>query len=152
MRRLPATAAFVAAMLLLGACAGADATDGGPDEPVTSTPDDGGAADPDPSDPDGVDPGAVDPGAVDAPADFPPDDFPTDEAREEARALLGMHEEDLPEAVRIGRRGDEDYALTEDYVLGRRTVRLDDDGSGFRVVAVTVELPDGPETFELQGG
>jgi hypothetical protein len=78
------------------------------------------------------------------------DDFPTDEAREDARGLLGMFEDDLPDDVRIARRGAEQFALTEDYVLGRRTVELDDDGSGYRVMVVTVELPDGPETYELE--
>lgn len=81
------------------------------------------------------------------------DEFPTEQAREEARALLGMNEADLPDDVRIARRGDEQFMLTEDYVLGRRTVELDDtDGSGHRVVAVTVELPDGPETYLLSPG
>ena len=62
-----------------------------------------------------------------------------------------MYESDLPADVRIGRRGEEVMALTEDYKLGRRTVQLDDtDGSGFRVFSVTVELPDGPEDFDLQ--
>ena len=83
---------------------------------------------------------------------LPADDFDADAAIQEARGVLGMHEEDLPEDVRISRRGDEELMLTEDYVLGRRTVQLEDDGSGHRVVSVTVELPDGPETFELQGG
>jgi hypothetical protein len=79
------------------------------------------------------------------------DQFPTDEAREEARGVLGMNESDLPDDVRIRRRGDEEFALTEDYVLGRVTVELDDtDGSGYRVTSLVVELPDGPETFELE--
>jgi len=77
-------------------------------------------------------------------------DFDTDAAREEARAVLGMPEEDLPDDVRIARRGDESFLLTEDYVLGRLTVELDDDGDGYRVTSVVVELPDGPETFELE--
>ena len=129
MRRLRLATALAASAILLGACAGVDATDLPPDEPVSATPDDADAVDP-----------------------APADEFPTDQAREEALGLLGRHEEDLPADVRIGRRGDEDFALTEDYVLGRRTVHLNDDGSGFRVTSVTVELPDGPETFELQGG
>ena len=77
-------------------------------------------------------------------------DVDADAAREEARAVLGMPEEDLPEDVRISRRGDESFMLTEDYVLGRLTVELDDDGDGYRVTSVVVELPDGPETFELE--
>lgn len=79
------------------------------------------------------------------------DEFPVEQARQEAQGLLGMNEDDLPDDVRIGRRGEEAMALTEDYRLGRQTVELDDtDGSGFRVVSVVVELPAGPETFELQ--
>jgi hypothetical protein len=76
-----------------------------------------------------------------------------DETRENARGYLGMNEADLPADVRIARRGDEQFALTEDFVLGRVTVELDDtDGSGFRVVTVTVELPDGSESFDLEAG
>ena len=79
------------------------------------------------------------------------DEFPTEQAREDARGFLGMNEEDLPAEVRVRRRGDEEFALTEDYRLGRVTVELDDtDGSGFRVTSLVVELPDGPETFELE--
>lgn len=129
MRRLRLAAVLAVSAILIGACAAADANGVPPDEPVSTTPDDAGEVDPEPA-----------------------DEYPTDQAREEARGLLGMHEEALPEDVRVGRRGDEVFALTEDYVLGRRTVDLDDDGSGFRVTSVTVELPDGPETFELQGG
>jgi hypothetical protein len=71
--------------------------------------------------------------------------------RQDARAVLGMQEDDLPPEVRIARRGNETFALTEDYVIGRVTVELDDDdGSGMRVTRSTVELPDGPETFELE--
>lgn len=85
------------------------------------------------------------------PADGTDDEFPTEAARDEAKGLLGVNEADLSDQVRVSRRGEEQYMLTEDYVLGRFTVELDDnDGSGFRVVTVTVELPDGPETFEPQ--
>lgn len=92
---------------------------------------------------------AVDP--IDPGTSIVGDEFPVEQARQDAQAVLGMNEEDLPADVRIGRRGDEVMALTEDYRLGRRTVELDDtDGSGFRVVSVVVELPDGPETFELE--
>jgi len=129
MRRLRSAAALAAFAMLLGACAPAEANDLPPDEPVTNAPDGGDSGEPAP----GI-------------------EFPVDLEREEARGLLGMHEEDLPDGVRISRRGDEEFALTEDYVIGRRTVQLDDDGSGFRVMSVTIELPDGPETFELQGG
>ena len=68
--------------------------------------------------------------------------------RRAARDLLGVAEEDLPSGVRVARRGDEHMVLTEDYVLGRMTVELDArDGGKFRVVAVTVEMKDGPRTF-----
>ena len=81
--------------------------------------------------------------------DTPGDEFPVDQARDEAHGLLGLHEADLPSDVRIARKGAEQFPLTEDYVLGRLTVELDNDGDGFRVTSVTVELPDGPETLEL---
>jgi hypothetical protein len=128
MRRTTLAATLAAFSLLAGACAGADAADLDADEPVSATPDDGTAVDPDQAS----------------------DEFPSEDARQEARGLLGMHEHDLETDVRVARRGDESYMLTEDYVLGRRTVELDDDGSGFRVMSVTVELPDGPEEFFLE--
>jgi hypothetical protein len=134
MRTNTLVAALAAVSLLVGACAGADAAAPALNDPVSSTPDDGEVVgDPDPDQQGG-----------------PTDEwagFPTDEAREQARGFLGMGEDDLPEEVRIGRRGEEIFMLTEDYVLGRSTVELDDDGDGFRVSSVTVELPDGPETF-----
>ncbi len=76
--------------------------------------------------------------------------FPSEAARDQARALLGSPESELAPDVRVARRGEETFALTEDYVLGRITVELDDDGSGTHVVtSATVELPEGPETFTL---
>jgi hypothetical protein len=117
----PAALALVALLLAAGASCGDD------DDVETST------------------------GADDVPADPDPGDqaFASDEAREEARSLLGQPESALGEEVRVSRRGEEDFFLTEDYVLGRLTVELDDDGSGtFVVTSVRVELPDGPETFD----
>lgn len=79
-----------------------------------------------------------------------PDDgsFDSDAARTEARATLGLAEGELGADVRVARRGEEHFALTEDYVLGRLTVELDADAEGtYRVVAVRVELPEGPEAF-----
>lgn len=91
----------------------------------------------------------------DGPADDFGEDFSADdaeEARQRARELLGTAEADLSDDVRVRRRGDEQFMLTEDYVLGRITVELDDDGSGtFVVTSAVVELPDGPETFEGNG-
>jgi hypothetical protein len=67
--------------------------------------------------------------------------------------VLGLYETDLPADVRVARRGAESLALTEDHVVGRVTVDLDDtDGSGFRVIAATVELPAGSATVELTAG
>jgi hypothetical protein len=67
---------------------------------------------------------------------------------EEARSLLGRSEDELDESVRVGRRGDDHMALTEDYVIGRMTAELDEDDAGvFRVTAVTVELTEGPQTL-----
>jgi hypothetical protein len=67
--------------------------------------------------------------------------------REDAQALLGMTEGELPDDVRIARRGDEQLMLTQDYVVGRITVELDDLGGGFEVVSATLELEEGQETF-----
>jgi hypothetical protein len=67
-----------------------------------------------------------------------------------AEALLGETEEDAlaEEDVRLGRRGDEEFALTFDLQPGRRTIATEDDGAGtFRVVEVTVELTDGSQTL-----
>ena len=76
-----------------------------------------------------------------------------DALEQRARGLLGGDEANLPANVRIGRRGNETMMLTEDFVQGRMTVELDDtDGSGFRVVNVTVEIPGGTLSYELQPG
>lgn len=74
--------------------------------------------------------------------------FPTEMVRDSAEDLLGMPEDQLPDTVRVSRRGEEQLVLTEDYVEGRMTVELDpDDSGGFVVTSVTVEMPGGPETF-----
>lgn len=66
----------------------------------------------------------------------------------QAQELLGRAEGELAPDVRVARRGEEQMMLTEDYVLGRMTVELDpDDTDDWYVTAVTVELPDGPQTF-----
>lgn len=69
---------------------------------------------------------------------------------ENAASFLGTPEAGLDPTWRIGRRGDETFPLTEDYVVGRFTVELDDDGTGaFAVTGVTVELPgDAPTVTE----
>ena len=62
--------------------------------------------------------------------------------------LVGLARDELPDDVRIARIGDEWFALTEDYVIGRRTVELDVDDDGItRVVLVAVEADHGLVTF-----
>lgn len=80
------------------------------------------------------------------------DETGIEQLRRDARFYLGAQKDDLNEHVRIGRIGDEHMALTDDYQVGRITVELDDlRGDGMPVVtSATVELPDGPETFQLE--
>ncbi|HUF76864.1 MAG TPA: hypothetical protein VMM35_11330 [Longimicrobiales bacterium] len=80
------------------------------------------------------------------------DETAIEQFRRDAQFYLGASEGELTELIRVARIGDERFALTEDYVIGRITVELDDlDGGGAPVVtSATVELPDGPETFELE--
>ena len=69
-------------------------------------------------------------------------------AIEEAKALVGVAEDELDPSVRVSRRGDEQYAVTEDYRIGRMTVELDPDDQGtMRVTKVVLELTEGPMTF-----
>lgn len=91
---------------------------------------------------DTVEPGEDEPVAV--------DEAGVEQLRDDARFYLGVAQDELPDVVRIGRIGDEHFALTEDYRVGRITVELDDTdgGSTFVVTRAVVELPDGPETFE----
>ena len=73
---------------------------------------------------------------------------------DDAEALLGQSEDAAlaEEDVRLGRHGDEHLALTEDYVIGRRTIATEDDGTGtYRVIEVTVELTEGPLTITEEG-
>lgn len=93
-------------------------------------------------------------GCDDTPSEDGPtgDQYDSQSATTEAKALLGLSEAELGlddrSDVRIGRRGEEQMALTEDYQLGRMTVELDiNDMDEWIVTAVTVELPDGPQTF-----
>jgi hypothetical protein len=132
-------ALLAAAALALGGLAAC-----GDDDVETSTGADDAVTEPDQPTSDPDDPGS------DFGEDFSDED--AEAARERARELLGTPEADLPDDVRIRRRGEEQFMLTEDYVLGRITVELDDDGSGtFVVTSVVVELPDGPETFAADG-
>ena len=136
---LARSVALLGALLLaaaaLGACGDDDDVRTGTDD-VSTDPDDRVSS-------------PADGGSVDPPSQGD-ETFPSEAARERARDQLGRPESDLGPDVRVGRRGDEQMALTEDYVLGRITVELDDDGSGTVVVTqATVELPGGPETFTL---
>lgn len=67
-----------------------------------------------------------------------------------ARALLGAREDELPDDVRVARRGDEVFGLTEDYVVGRLTVELDDPAGDFVVSSVIAELPGGAAVFSSE--
>lgn len=140
-RRL--VAICVGALLTCASCgtSGQSGEPQGGDLPPTTNQSGGGLCSPDVTE--GCDPIPADDGDQG-------DVFPVEQARQEAQGLLGMYERDLPADVRIGRRGDEAMPLTDDYLLGRRTVELDDtDGTGFRVFSVTIELPAGPEVFIL---
>lgn len=79
----------------------------------------------------------------------PPVQYCDDTSSEPADAyLLGLSLDELADDVRVARIGDEQFALTEDYVVGRRTVELDVDDDGVaRVVTVTVEADHGLVTF-----
>ena len=81
------------------------------------------------------------------------DETGIEQFRKDAKYYLGRPQDELTELIRIARIDDEQFALTEDYVVGRITVELDDvNGDGTPIVtSSTVELPDGPKTFELDG-
>lgn len=135
MRRLLLPVGLLAGALLIGAC--------GTDTPTAdrdvAAPADGGAAG-----------GACLVGDDDC-ADNPGLGLTVDEPTllRTADDLLGTAEDDLTDDVRVSRRGDESFALTEDYVVGRFTVELDEGADGvFEVTTVVVELPDGPTTVE----
>lgn len=134
MRRTLLAMAVLSASLLLAAC-GASATADDPAGDAADAP--AGMCAPEMTDCDDT------AGSTDGsdPADFDVD-------RENARALLGIAEGDLPQDVRVGRRGEEHLMLTEDYQVGRRTVELDPDAEGvFRVTKVVLEAEEGPETY-----
>lgn len=144
----------LAAVVLLGCGTtatpdpGAAADDGGADEPVTSGSDDGAAGGTClEGTPDCVDADLGGDGTDEPTLDGGVDD---ETALRDASSLLGEPEEQALarfDDVRVGRHGDETYALTEDYVIGRKTISTEDDGSGtYRVVEVVVETNDGPQT------
>jgi hypothetical protein len=132
------TAALATLAILAAACGGAaDAGGAEPDQPVAS-PSTGMCAE---DAPDCVDTVVEDDQLVDDAVD-------EGAMIRDAESLLGQTEDEVLEAwpdVRVGRHGDEHLMLTEDYVIGRRTIATEDDGTGtFRVVEVTLELTDGP--------
>lgn len=169
--RRPLFVLLLAAVALLAACAGA-ATSAAPD----ATPPTAGATE---SPPAGDAMAVCAPGVTDCvdmvveddASDCPPEGCGADAAggtrpadgepgvstapggenvtREDAEVLIGLHESDLPGDVRVSRRGAEEFFLTEDYVIGRMTVELDDDGSGtFVVTKVVLEADEGPVIVE----
>lgn len=148
-------AAALAALTLLAAACGESAAQAG-DRPDTVTSDEGSGLDGSsaggmcaPETPDCVDTVVTDGG--DAGMDDPAADLDVEGELAEARALLGLAEEDLPADVRVGKRGGEHMMLTEDYVFGRHTVELDTGADGVaRVTSVTTELEDGPETITAE--
>lgn len=138
--RTPFLLAFGAAAVLLAGCGGADTAAATDDDPGQAAPGNAMCA---PDMPDCVD--VVTDDGMDDGSDTRPSD---DTMREQAQSLLGTPEGELPADVRIGRRGDEHMMLTEDYVIGRMTVALEDDGTGtFVVTEITLELEDGPEVI-----
>ena len=80
------------------------------------------------------------------------DETGIEQFRKDAKFYLGRPRSELNELIRIARIDDEQRAVTDDYQVGRISVELDtvNDGGEPIVTSATVELPDGPETFELQ--
>jgi hypothetical protein len=73
-----------------------------------------------------------------------------DSLLEQAASYLGVPETGIDPTWRIGRRGEESFPLTEDFVVGRFTVELDDDGTGvFLISSVTVELHGGAQVVNV---
>jgi hypothetical protein len=146
MRPHLAASVTAATLLLLTACGAADPGAAARAGDGVSSPDAGGAA------------GACLEGATDCvdavlDAEAPVDElgFDLEAARRDAASLLGQGEDEVLELwgdVRVGRHGDERFALTEDLQPGRKTIATEDDGTGtYRVVEVTLETLAGPETF-----
>lgn len=151
MRSRTLLSSLLAALLLTACGAAGDGDDfqAQPDEPVASDGSGGGAAGTClEGTEDCVDAGLGGDGA--APDELPAALDPV-AARAEAEALLGQIEEEVLASggeVRLGRRGDEQFALTEDLRPGRMTIATEDDGTGtYRVVEVELELEQGTETF-----
>jgi hypothetical protein len=93
----------------------------------------------------------IDPTSEDAPVEPGEygEGFDADAARADAIALLGLTEDEVGERsdVRTGRNGDEHFMLTEDYVLGRKTLTYEADAQGVhRVTEVVIEMPGSAQT------
>lgn len=95
----------------------------------------------------------------DEPTDGGEDTLTEQQARDRIAHFLGVNEERAEEIaddndwiLRVARRGEESFMLTQDYVIGRITVELDSEDAGetWRVTKATVEATDGPVTDELQ--
>lgn len=67
----------------------------------------------------------------------PQPDVDVEFARQQTQELLGAAETELPDDVRVARRGEETFMLMEDYVAGRITVELDDHGGTYVVTTAT---------------
>ena len=80
------------------------------------------------------------------------DETGVEQLRKDAQFYLGRPRSELTELIRVARIDDNQRAVTEDYQVGRITVELDTPETGGEpiVTSATVELPDGPETFELE--
>jgi hypothetical protein len=145
-RRLGPTALSIIGVLLLTACGVNETPETAPIE--VTPPEEQDAAE----DPAGVTESADDCEITeedDTCDDTAPQDYDEDDAGEhatllaDAAQLIGMPEDELPADVRIARRGDEQFPMTFDHVLGRRTVELDQDGTGTYVVTSLVLEQEG---------
>lgn len=87
------------------------------------------------------------------PVDIDDSDLLFASTRVRAAGLLGLTETELAEQgddIRIGRVGDDVRELTEDYIDGRLTVRLDEVDGELVVTEVVMELPGGPEVYDTE--
>jgi hypothetical protein len=125
-------------LLALSACGDSERLSS--DEPVVTNP----------ATPTTPDPDSPVTSPVDDPTTTLPGAFDAEAAARRAASLLGAQEGDLPDDVRVARRGDEDFPLTADLVPGRLTVQLDEDGTGtFVVVEVQIESEDGVQVVSV---
>jgi hypothetical protein len=120
MRRTPLLLAGLALTALLAAC--------GPNDPTI--PISGGSG------------GAAGASCLEGATDCDDGSFGHEATEDDARALLGVRQDELPDDVRIARVDDETFPLTEDYVYGRMTAEIEDGV----VVSVVLEAEDGPIT------